>query len=54
MRFVHGEVELIEKLGRNGPCPCGSGLKFQTLLLSLGLLSMAWNGTAIGASEHRL
>lgn len=23
-RVVHGEKELIEKLGRNDPCPCGS------------------------------
>ncbi|WP_323373312.1 SEC-C metal-binding domain-containing protein [Marinicella marina] len=23
-RFVHGDKELIEKLGRNDPCPCGS------------------------------
>jgi uncharacterized protein YecA (UPF0149 family) len=31
-RIVHGDKELIEKLGRNDPCPCGSGRKFQTLL----------------------
>ncbi|RUP07827.1 SEC-C metal-binding domain-containing protein [Hyphomicrobium sp.] len=31
-RVVHGDVELIEKLGRNDPCPCGSGRRFQTLL----------------------
>jgi hypothetical protein len=24
--------ELIEKLGRNDPCPCGSGRRFQALL----------------------
>ncbi|GLQ19198.1 SEC-C metal-binding domain-containing protein [Algimonas porphyrae] len=23
-----GEIELIEKLGRNDPCPCGSGRRF--------------------------
>ncbi|WP_371876058.1 SEC-C metal-binding domain-containing protein [Pleionea sp. CnH1-48] len=22
--MVHGDKELIEKLGRNDPCPCGS------------------------------
>ncbi|WP_422250712.1 SEC-C metal-binding domain-containing protein [Sphingorhabdus sp.] len=27
-----GEVDLVEKLGRNDPCPCGSGRRFQTLL----------------------
>ena len=31
-QFVHGDVELAEKLGRNDPCPCGSGQKFQALL----------------------
>jgi len=27
-RLVHGDKELQEKLGRNDPCPCGSGLRF--------------------------
>lgn|GEM_PF-816262 len=31
-RVVHGDKELIEKLGRNDPCPCLSGRKFQELL----------------------
>jgi len=31
-RIVHGGKELAEKLGRNDPCPCGSGKSFQTLL----------------------
>ncbi len=31
-RLVHGEKELTEKLGRNDPCPCGSGRSFQDLL----------------------
>jgi len=31
-QFVHGDVELIEKLGRNDPCPCGSRSRFQELL----------------------
>ena len=34
-RIVHGEKELIEKLGRNDPCPCGSGKRFQALLPDL-------------------
>jgi uncharacterized protein YecA (UPF0149 family) len=25
---VHGDKELHEKLGRNDPCPCGSGRSF--------------------------
>jgi len=32
MRIVHGNKELFEKLGRNDPCPCGSGRSFQELL----------------------
>ncbi|PZM13993.1 hypothetical protein CPY51_14190 [Rhizobium tubonense] len=31
-RFVHGDVELIEKLGRNDLCPCSSRRRFQELL----------------------
>jgi uncharacterized protein YecA (UPF0149 family) len=31
-RYVHGDVELVEKLGRNDLCPCGSGRKFQAVL----------------------
>lgn len=27
-RVVGGSKELIEKLGRNDPCPCGSGRRF--------------------------
>ncbi|MFN7931184.1 MAG: SEC-C metal-binding domain-containing protein [Blastocatellia bacterium] len=31
-RFVHGNKELIEKLGRNDLCPCGSQRRFQEML----------------------
>jgi uncharacterized protein YecA (UPF0149 family) len=31
-RFVHGDVELVEKLGRNDLCPCNSGRLFQAVL----------------------
>jgi len=31
-RVVHGDKELIEKLGRNDPCPCGSTRRFKELL----------------------
>jgi uncharacterized protein YecA (UPF0149 family) len=37
-RFVHGDVELIERLGRNDLCPCGSGRRFQGLLYEVGPL----------------
>lgn len=32
VRIVHGNKELIEKLGRNDPCPCGSLRRFQAVL----------------------
>ncbi len=28
LRIVHGNKYLEEKLGRNDPCPCGSGKRF--------------------------
>jgi uncharacterized protein YecA (UPF0149 family) len=31
-RVVGVDKELVEKLGRNDPCPCGSGRRFQALL----------------------
>ena len=31
-RIVHGNKLLMEKLGRNDPCPCGSGKCFQEVL----------------------
>jgi uncharacterized protein YecA (UPF0149 family) len=31
-RVVHGDKALLEKLGRNDPCPCGSARRFQKLL----------------------
>jgi len=31
---VHGDKELIEKLGRNDLCACGSGRRFQKMLHS--------------------
>ena len=40
-RVVHGDKELIEKLGRNDLCPCGSRKLFQALLPQGRPLSMA-------------
>jgi uncharacterized protein YecA (UPF0149 family) len=33
MRIVHGDKELMEKLGRNDLCPCGSGKRFKKCCL---------------------
>ena len=40
-RVVHGNKELVEKLGRNDPCPCGSTRRFQAVLPEDGALSTA-------------
>ena len=37
-RIVHGGKELIEKLGRRDPCPCGSGAGFKNCCLNSGEL----------------
>jgi uncharacterized protein YecA (UPF0149 family) len=31
-RIVHRDKELVEKLGKEDLCPCGSGRRFQALL----------------------
>ena len=41
VRVVGGVKELIEKLGRNDPCPCGSARSFQALLPAQRVLSTA-------------
>ena len=52
LRFVRGgEVELLEKLGRKDPCPCGSGLSFQTLLPAIRPVSTKRSGMTIGGSR---
>ncbi|HEV2416761.1 MAG TPA: SEC-C metal-binding domain-containing protein [Terriglobia bacterium] len=35
---MHDDKDLLEKLGRNDPCPCGSGRRFQTMLSQSGAL----------------
>jgi uncharacterized protein YecA (UPF0149 family) len=34
--IVHGDKELIERLGRNDLCPCGSGKRFRRCCLNSG------------------
>jgi len=53
LRFVRGgEKELVEKLGRNDPCPCGSGNRFQAVLHALRPVSTGRSGGSIGGSEQ--
>ena len=44
-----GEKELVEKLGRNDLCPCGSGRRFQEMLPAERPLSMELIEMTIGA-----
>jgi hypothetical protein len=48
-----GEKELVEKLGRRDPCPCGSAKSFQALLPSLRPVSTVRNARIIGATDGR-
>ncbi|NRA29171.1 MAG: SEC-C domain-containing protein [Parvularculaceae bacterium] len=58
-RFIRGgEVELVEKLGRNDPCPCGSGRSFQEVLpqgrqISMGATAMIIGGRQLFQSNFR-
>jgi hypothetical protein len=58
LRFVRGgpensnSVELVEKLGRNDPCPCGSGKRFQEMLHALGPVSTVARGRTIGGEKR--
>lgn len=47
-RFVRGDKELQEKLGRRDPCPCGSGLAFPPLLPEERLLLTAATAMSTG------
>jgi uncharacterized protein YecA (UPF0149 family) len=37
-QVVHGDKELVEKLGRNDPCPCGSARRFKKCCMRGGTL----------------
>ena len=51
LRFVRGgEKELVEKLRRNDPCPCGSGKRFQTLLHDQRPVSTGASGRIAGCN----
>ena len=36
VRIVHGDKELVEKVGRNDLCPCGSGKRFKKCCRNTG------------------
>jgi hypothetical protein len=51
-RIVGDGKELIERLGRNDPCPCDSGRRFQALLYARRQLSTGRSVTSIAATEE--
>jgi hypothetical protein len=53
-RVVHGDKHLHEKLGRNDPCPCGSGRSFQALLPEQWLLLTACCAMTTRASDTNI
>ncbi|MBA4008955.1 MAG: hypothetical protein C0486_09265 [Erythrobacter sp.] len=52
LRFVHGDKELVEKLGRKDPCPCGSGKCFQEMLPRIRPVSMVPSGMITGDRQR--
>ncbi|HEY0158122.1 MAG TPA: SEC-C metal-binding domain-containing protein [Thermoanaerobaculia bacterium] len=46
---MHGDKELLEKLGRNDPCPCGSGRRFQEVLHAVRPLRRLRQGPLLSA-----
>jgi uncharacterized protein YecA (UPF0149 family) len=41
LRVVHGDKQLVERLGRKDLCPCGSGKSFQEVLFAFGAVLTA-------------
>lgn len=50
-RIVYGDKLLEEKLGRNDPCPCGSGKSFQEVLSERRTLLTVAKGTTTSGIE---
>lgn len=53
-RVVHGDKELVEKLGGKDPCPCGSGRRFPILLPAQRPLSTAQRGIITSEIDTRI
>ncbi|MGV3533448.1 MAG: SEC-C metal-binding domain-containing protein [Chthoniobacteraceae bacterium] len=50
--MVHGDKHLLEKLGRNDPCPCGSTRSFKSCCMLTGCFR--WGGARLLLSANRL
>ena len=50
-RIVHGDKELAEKVGRNDPCPCGSGKRFKKCCRNSGCFRRRQPGLLLSENE---
>ena len=53
-RVVHGDKELMEKVGRNDPCPCGSGKLFKKCCRNSGYFRRRESGLLLLGNEITL
>ena len=51
VRVVHGGKELAEKVGRNDPCPCGSGTLFKKCCRNAGCFRRCEPGPLLSESD---
>ena len=52
LRIVHGDKELLEKLGRNDPCPCGSSRRFKNCCMRGGCFRRLRSPLLLSASSQ--
>ena len=53
-RIVHGDKELLlERLGRNDPCPCGSGRRYKRCCLKAGTFRRLAPRLLLSATDDR-
>lgn len=50
-RVVHGDKELLEKVGRNDPCPCSSGKLFKKCCRNTGCFRRRESGLLLSGNE---
>jgi hypothetical protein len=51
VRIVHGDKELMEKVGRNDPCPCGSGKRFKKCCRNSGCFRRCESGLLLSGND---
>jgi SEC-C motif len=50
-RIVHGDKELMEKVGRNDPCPCGSAKLFKKCCRNTGCFRRRESGLLLSVND---